>query len=124
MKTRAVRCCAASVIALAFLVGSVRAEESHGEKLDKFAKCLAEKKVAMYGSFVCSHCDEQRKLFGESFKYIHYVECSHTASPQDANACKREGIRFTPTWILNSGERLVGVQTLKVLSEKAECPLP
>jgi protein-disulfide isomerase len=124
MNRNAIRCCAASAIALACLVGSVRAEESHGEKVDKFAKCLAEKKAVMYGSFLCSHCDEQRKLFGESFKYIHYVECSHTASPQDADACKHDGIRFTPTWVFNNGERLVGVQTLKALSEKAACPLP
>lgn len=124
MNEKALQCCAALTIAAAFLAGSVQAQQSHEDKVDKLAKCLTEKNAVMYGSFLCSHCDEQRKLFGESFKYIHYVECSNTASPQDATACKREEIRYTPTWILDRGERLVGVQSLKLLSEKTACPLP
>ena len=35
-------------------------------KMDSFAKCLADRKTTMYGSFLCPHCDDQKKLFGGS----------------------------------------------------------
>lgn len=123
MNNRRLRCCVVFLVTSVLLAGIAKPQQSH-DKDDAFAKCLTKKNAVMYGSFLCSHCDEQRKLFGESFKYIHYVECSHTASSQDASACKREEIRYTPTWILDDGERLVGIQTLKLLSEKTACPLP
>ena len=92
--------------------------------MDAFAKCLTKKNVIMYGSFLCQHCSDQRKMFGESFKYIHYTECSRRASPQDSAACRAAGIRYVPTWVLDKGEKLVGVQTFKTLSDKTGCPLP
>jgi hypothetical protein len=106
------------------LVGLTEAQQSQREKMDAFAKCLTQKHAAMYGSFLCSHCDDQKKMFGNSFQYIHYVECSQIGLPQDANACKLAQIRYTPTWTLNNGERLVGVQTLTQLSNKTGCSLP
>jgi len=29
----------------------------------------------MYGTATCGHCLTQKKLFGESFQYITYVDC-------------------------------------------------
>lgn len=92
--------------------------------MDAFAKCLTKKNAVMYGSFLCPHCDDQKEMFHESFKYIHYVECSQMGSPQDVNACKFAQVRYTPTWIVDKGERLVGIKTLKELSEKTGCSLP
>ncbi len=92
--------------------------------MDAFAQCLTKKNAIMYGSFLCPHCDDQKKMFGESFKYIHYVECSQMGLPQDVNACRLAQIRYTPTWVIDNGERLVGVQSLKQLSDKTGCPLP
>ena len=100
------------------------AQQSPSDKLDAFAKCLTQRNATMYGSFVCSHCDDQRKMFGDSFKYVNYVECSQMGLPQDAHACQSAEIRFTPTWILDNREKLVGVQTFKQLSDKTGCPLP
>ena len=40
------------------------------------AQCLAERGVKMYGSSSCSHCSNQKKAFGDAFKYITYVECN------------------------------------------------
>ena len=45
-------------------------------KLDDFAKCLTQKSVVMYGAYWCPHCQAQKKLFGSSFKYVNYVECT------------------------------------------------
>ncbi len=110
--------------AIFVLTALASAQQSQHEKMDEFAKCLTKKNVIMYGSFLCPHCDDQKKMFGDSFKYIHYDECSQMGLPQDVNACKLAQIRYTPTWVLASGERLVGVQTLKQLSDKTGCPLP
>ncbi|MDT8067046.1 MAG: hypothetical protein ROO76_02655 [Terriglobia bacterium] len=91
--------------------------------LDRFAKCLASKKVTMYGSHLCPHCEDQKRLFGSSFKYVPYVECSIPGSRQMTFDCQVEMIRYTPTWILASEERLVGTQSLQTLSDKTGCPL-
>lgn len=90
---------------------------------DGFAKCLANKKILMYGSFYCSHCDDQKHLFGDSFQYVPYVECSIPGSREMTFSCKFAQIQHTPTWILGNGERLIGVQPLQTLSAKTGCPL-
>jgi hypothetical protein len=92
--------------------------------LDSFAKCLGEKKATMYGSFLCPHCEDQRKLFGSSFRYVPYVECSMRGTRQMTFPCIAAQIRYTPTWIFDDGERRVGLQTLQSLSEKTGCKLP
>jgi hypothetical protein len=61
--------------------------------LTDFAKCLAEKKFTMYGSYWCSHCNDQKKAFGDAFKYITYVECS-----EKTDLCLEKDIRYSPTW--------------------------
>jgi len=110
--------------AILLLGAFASAQQAQRDKVDSFAKCLTRKNATMYGNLLCSHCDDQRKMFGESFKFIHYVECSQTGTPQDVNTCKISQVRYTPTWILGNGERLVGVQTFKQLGEKTGCPLP
>ena len=100
------------------------AGSAESSDLDAFAKCVAERKATMYGSFLCSHCDDQKKLFGPSFRYIPYVECSVRGSRQMSFPCIAAQIRYTPTWIFADDERRTGVQSLKELSTKTGCPLP
>jgi hypothetical protein len=107
-----------------FFAFSPSAGSTKSDKLDRFAKCLAEKKATMYGSFLCPHCDDQKKLFGSSFQYVPYVECSERGSRQMTFPCLVAHIRHTPTWIFEDGERRVGLQPLKGLSEKTGCALP
>lgn len=92
--------------------------------MDRFAQCLAEKKAAMYGAVWCTHCDDQKKLFGSSWKYVPYVECSVNGTRQRTPECTRLDIRYTPTWIFADGERKVGVIPLADLGKKAGCPAP
>jgi hypothetical protein len=61
---------------------------------DAFAKCLTDKGFVMYGAAWCSHCAAQKALFGDSFKYIKYVEC-----PDNINFCLDKGVQGYPTWI-------------------------
>jgi hypothetical protein len=97
---------------------------SKEKNLDGFAKCLAAKKATMYGSFWCRHCDDQKQLFGSSFRYVPYVECSMPGMRQMTFSCQVVGIRYTPTWIFADGDRRVGLQPLDNLSKKTGCPLP
>lgn len=63
-----------------------------GDK-DIFAQCLTEKGWTMYGAEWCSHCKDQKNLFGDSFKYIKYIEC-----PDNIQLCLDRGINAYPTW--------------------------
>lgn len=85
--------------------------------LDIFAKCLEVKKATMYGADWCSHCQNEKKVFGKSFKFINYVEC-----PQNSKQCLNDGIESYPTWILGNGKKLVGEQGLEKLSRESGCP--
>ena len=110
------------VVAIATLC--VPAGSAESNDLDTFAQCLAAKKATMYGSFLCPHCDDQKRLLGSSFRYVPYVECSIRGSRQMTFPCMAAQIRFTPTWIFANGDRLTGVQPLKTLAEKTGCSLP
>lgn len=85
---------------------------------DTFAQCLATKNMTMYGAVWCSHCKEQKALFGESFKFVPYVECSE--NPQ---GCMDKGVQAYPTWIDSSGVKYVGKQSLEKLSQITGCEL-
>lgn len=90
-----------------------------GARYDTFAKCLAEKQVTMYGASWCSHCQNEKREFGSSFKYVPYVEC-----PKDPKRCLELGIQGYPTWIFGDGKRVEGEMGLTRLSEVSDCPLP
>ncbi len=86
---------------------------------DEFAKCLANKGIVMYGADWCPHCQNEKKLFGDSFRFVPYVEC-----PNDPQKCLKEGIERYPTWMFKDGKKLIGEQGLEKLSQESECQLP
>jgi hypothetical protein len=88
-------------------------------KYDDFAKCLASKNITMYGAAWCSHCQNEKKAFEGSFKYVPYVEC-----PDDPKKCLDKNVNAYPTWIFPDGKKLVGEQGLEKLSQESGCPLP
>jgi len=81
---------------------------------DNLAKCLSEKGIKMYGSNECSACSYQKQLFGSSFQYIDFVEC--TESPE---LC--QGITGYPTWKSADKELSRGAQPLNKLKSLAGC---
>lgn len=83
---------------------------------EKFAKCLSEKGFIMYGSKYCHFCQEQKKNFREGWKYVNYVECT-----KEQQKCTDLGISAIPLWMSKTGERYVGFQTFKTLSEISNC---
>ncbi len=93
--------------------------EISGKELDYFAKCLADKGAVMYGADWCPHCQNEKKAFGDSFRFISYVEC-----PNEPNLCLQKQVQGYPTWIFGDGNRFEGEQGLERLSKLSGCSLP
>ncbi len=85
---------------------------SEGEKTN-VAQCLASKEVVMYGTDSCKYCKKQKSLFGDSFGFINYVECS-------ANVKACIGLEGYPAWKIN-GNIFYGLKNLDELKQLARC---
>ena len=94
--------------------------ESSQEALD-LVKKLNEAGAKMYGAFWCSHCFEQKQVFGkEAMKDFPYVECfpaGYKKGMEQEKVCESADVRGYPTWVIN-GERIEGDQTLEELEAK------
>lgn len=87
-------------------------------KYDNLAKCLAEKKITMYGAYWCSHCQNEKKGFGSSFQYVPYVECT-----EETQKCIDAKILGYPSWVFPDGRTLEGAQGVERLASESGCPL-
>jgi len=114
------------VLLFVFYFLNWRGSSNNAGSLDIFAQCLADKNITMYGAEWCSHCQNEKKAFGKSFRYVSYVEC--TNEPQK---CIDAGINGYPTWIFGdpstgsgqAGRRFEGELGLKRLAEESGCEL-
>ncbi|MBT3395267.1 hypothetical protein HOA59_02360 [archaeon] len=79
------------------------------------AKCLAEEGAALYITKNCPICEEQKRIFGTSFRYINYVDCS-----KNEENCKKTGITSYPTWIIYD-QQFVGIHSPEELRKTIEC---
>lgn len=93
-------------------------------KYDGLAQCLKDKGATFYGAFWCPHCQEQKKMFGNSAELLPYVECSNPDGKTQTQVCIDKGIKQYPTWIFADGSTLVGEHEPKALAEKTGCSLP
>jgi hypothetical protein len=98
-------------------------QRKRASTLDAFAQCVG-KGAKMYGLYWCTHCADQKDLFGDSFRYIPYVECGIKGSQKEEQGCVAAGVRNFPTWEFAGGERRDGPQSLQFLSQKTGCKLP
>jgi hypothetical protein len=105
------------ILASLFFAGC--AQTTQTKNLDTFAQCLTEKWAIMYGSKTCQHCLQQKKMFGDSFSYISYIECT-----EEAERCGKELKWNVPAWKFADGELVEWLQSLEYLSEKTDCQLP
>jgi len=116
-----------------FLIGcasQTQEQKVSATNLDSFSKCLTEKGVKMYGSYICSACLAQIKMFGGhegSFRYVDYVECHPKGPNPQTDLCLKRDIKKTPTWILEKDgteiKRLEGYQIPEGLAEFSGCSL-
>jgi hypothetical protein len=82
---------------------------------ETLAKCLTQEGAVMYGTFWCGHCKNQKRLFGDAFKYVAYIECT-----ENQDICTERGITSYPTWIID-GEAHIGEMSLQVLADMTGC---
>ena len=109
-------------IAAVFIIFSPKEEQGPGQ-YDEFAKCLSNEGTKVYGAYWCPHCKDQKELFGNSWQYIEYIECSLPAGAGQKQVCKDAGINAYPTWEFKDGERRTGELSFEELSEKTNCEL-
>ncbi|WP_413160001.1 vitamin K epoxide reductase family protein [Capilliphycus salinus ALCB114379] len=83
----------------------------------ELARHLKQVKAKEYGAYWCSHCYEQKQLFGkEAFAIIDYVECDAKGNNARPQLCKDAGITGYPTWEIN-GQFYPGVASLEKLAD-------
>ncbi|CAM8883998.1 unnamed protein product [Rhodiola kirilowii] len=84
------------------------------------AKHLHSIGAKMYGAFWCSHCVEQKQMFGrEAAKWLDYVECfpdGYKSGIKIAKACLDVKIEGFPTWVIN-GQVLSGELSFEELAQ-------
>lgn len=92
-------------------------------KYDGFAKCLADNGTKMYGAYWCQHCASQKQMFGDSFEFVNYIECSLPNRAGQTQECKDARINAYPTWEFKDGKRIEGELALGQLSQYSGCSL-
>jgi len=108
-----------ALIVTLFLLLWPRATVSHpASAIDAFAVCLNQKGVTMYGTDTCPNCQNQKKLFGDAFDKINYVNCYF-----HQKECDDKSITAYPAWIAG-GKQAVGVQTFADLASISGCKSP
>jgi hypothetical protein len=113
-------------IVVALFIGAYLGGRYHkSHKYDSFAKCLASRNAKMYGLYWCSHCADQKREFGASFRYVPYMECASQDDPHQLTpACKDAGVKLFPSWQFGAEPPKEGVLTLQDLSQRTGCSLP
>ncbi len=95
-------------------------EDSSLKTKIELAKCLTQKGWIMYGSYTCSACLAQKKLFGEAFEHIKEIECNPHAPNTEVEQCIEKKIRTTPTWILEKeGQEIISIPEYQLLEDLA-----
>lgn len=87
-------------------------------QVSEFATCLTDAGAVFYGTGWCSHCNNQKVLFGSAMENVNYIDCD-----EHSDTCQAEEIAGYPTWKFRDGFVLTGAQPLSVLAEKTGCTL-
>lgn len=108
------------VLAPIMIYAAVISRRNNGQ-YDQLAQCLTINGTKMYGAYWCSHCVNQKRLFGSSFEKINYIECSLPDGKTQIDECRQAGIKGYPTWEFGDGSRLEGEISLATLAKKSNC---
>lgn len=114
----------AAVIVGVGLIGFFATRPAQPGELDDFTQCLTDQGAIFYGAFWCPHCQDQKKIFGNSERLLPYVECSTPSGGGQTAECSDAGVEGYPTWEFADGSRQSGVMSLSQLAEKTGCQLP
>lgn len=86
---------------------------------DAFAQCLTDQGMVMYGTDWCPHCQNQKRMFGDAFESIEFVNCDFKSG-----LCKQKNIEGYPTWYHGDTYFDKGVLTFEELGKEAGCEVP
>ncbi len=89
--------------------------ESNSQQIN-LAKHISKYGAVMYGAYNCPHCISQKKMFGQAFKYVRYVECNNRGPKANPSLCFAKGIKRYPTWEIG-GKLYQGQLSFDRLSE-------
>ena len=78
----------------------------------ELAECISQNST-VYSQIGCIHCEKQKELFGNNWKYINEVTCNDNWS-----ICQDANITGTPTWIINGKKypSLQSIENLKIIT--------
>jgi len=85
---------------------------------DAFASCLTESGVVMAGTDWCHVCQDQKEMFGNSFKLIDFKNCD-----LEKQWCNERNVTGYPTWFAPDGTDYRGKQSFETLSQISGCDL-
>lgn len=81
------------------------------------AQHLTKVGAKMYGAYWCSHCKDQKQLFGrEAASKLNYIECDPKGTNPQPDLCTAAKIKGYPTWEIN-GKFYEGVVSLENLAK-------
>ena len=66
----------------------------------------------------------RKRMFGDAFHYVPYVECAIPGQKDMAAECKVAGVKLFPSWQFGMDPPHEGVLSLQTLSDKTGCALP
>lgn len=84
------------------------------------AEHLTQIDAKMYGAYWCTHCQDQKQLFGkEAVSKLPYIECDSSGKNPQPELCQAANIQGYPTWEIK-GEQYSGVRQLEDLARLSE----
>jgi uncharacterized membrane protein len=117
-RTGAVGAAIATIVVMAgayTLNPAPQASDRQGYAIE-LARHLTQSGAKFYGAYWCSHCEEQKGMFGSAASLLPYVECDPRGFGAQPDTCKAKNIQGYPTWDINGQRRA----TVLFLSELAE----
>jgi len=83
----------------------------------RLAQHLKKIDAKMYGAYWCSHCFNQKQMFGAGAnRLVQYVECAEDGYQSQRQLCRAKQVNGYPTWEIE-GKLYGGERSLSSLAE-------
>lgn len=97
---------------------SKKTTSTEWSELISFAECITQAGATFYGTERCSHCQNQKALFGASIEKVNFIDCDKQSA-----LCQAAWVTWYPTWKFADGSVLQWTQPLETLAQKTNCSL-
>jgi glutaredoxin len=99
------------------IAAGTKIETVSGAAENEFAEYLTANGVKFYGAYWCSHCKNQKSLFGAvAATKLPYIECAKDGENSQRQLCRDKKIQMFPTWVIN-GKYITGTHDLEEIAE-------